>query len=47
MFTMICDELPISKEQLQYKSKHLLKHIIHNYGAFDISTIDGFYPSRY
>ncbi|BAO75447.1 UvrD-helicase domain-containing protein [Winogradskyella sp. PG-2] len=42
MFTMICDELPISKEQLQYKSKHLLKHIIHNYGAFDISTIDGF-----
>tara|TARA_R100001369_G_scaffold8893_3_gene21380 strand:- start:41463 stop:44591 length:3129 start_codon:yes stop_codon:yes gene_type:complete len=42
MFTAICDELSISKEKLHNKSKHLLKHIIHNYGAFDISTIDGF-----
>jgi len=42
MFKAICEESSISKQQLQQKSKHVLKHIIHNYGAFDISTIDGF-----
>ena len=42
MFSAICDELSISHEYLHNKSKHILKHIIHNYGAFDISTIDGF-----
>lgn len=42
MFEAICEELSISKEQLHNKSKHLLKHIIHNYASFDISTIDGF-----
>ncbi|MUU79207.1 UvrD-helicase domain-containing protein [Winogradskyella endarachnes] len=42
MFTAICEELDIKPEILHNKSKHILKHIIHNYGAFDISTIDGF-----
>ncbi|MBO6879394.1 UvrD-helicase domain-containing protein [Winogradskyella sp.] len=42
MFIAICEELSISAENLHNKSKHILKHIIHNYGAFDISTIDGF-----
>ena len=42
MFVEICEELSISSEYLHNKSKHILKHIIHNYGAFDISTIDGF-----
>ncbi|WP_417875412.1 UvrD-helicase domain-containing protein [Winogradskyella sediminis] len=42
MFIAICDELQIAPESLHEKSKHILKHIIHNYGAFDISTIDGF-----
>lgn len=42
MFSAICTELSISPEYLQNKSKKLLKHIMHNYGAFDISTIDGF-----
>ena len=42
MFLQICEELKISETQLQKKSHHILKHIIHNYGAFDISTIDGF-----
>jgi len=42
MFEAICRELSISSEHLHNKSKKLLKHIIHNYGAFDISTIDGF-----
>ncbi|WP_179317242.1 UvrD-helicase domain-containing protein [Winogradskyella undariae] len=42
MFQAICEELKIQPEALQTKSKNVLKHIIHNYGAFDISTIDGF-----
>ena len=42
MFTAICEELSISPKDLHRKSKHILKHIVHNYGAFDISTIDGF-----
>jgi ATP-dependent exoDNAse (exonuclease V) beta subunit len=42
MFTDICAELLLSKNELFTKSKLILKHIIHNYGAFDISTIDGF-----
>ncbi|MEO1031190.1 MAG: UvrD-helicase domain-containing protein [Bacteroidota bacterium] len=42
MFSAICAELSISPEHLHRKSKQILKHIIHNYGAFDISTIDGF-----
>ena len=42
MFEAICDELSISPKSLHNKSKQILKHIIHNYGAFDISTIDGF-----
>ncbi|WP_178991619.1 UvrD-helicase domain-containing protein [Winogradskyella schleiferi] len=42
MFVAICEELDIQPEILHNKSKHILKHIIHNYGAFDISTIDGF-----
>ncbi|WP_179353136.1 UvrD-helicase domain-containing protein [Winogradskyella vidalii] len=42
MFSAICEELKIQPEILHHKSKHILKHIMHNYGAFDISTIDGF-----
>ncbi|MFP4844467.1 UvrD-helicase domain-containing protein [Winogradskyella sp. PE311] len=42
MFTAICNELSISPEFLHSKSKNLLKYIIHNYGAFDVSTVDGF-----
>ncbi|WP_296381840.1 UvrD-helicase domain-containing protein [Winogradskyella sp.] len=42
MFIAICEELSILPNDLHNKSKQVLKHIIHNYGAFDISTIDGF-----
>ncbi|WP_282122826.1 UvrD-helicase domain-containing protein [Algibacter mikhailovii] len=42
MFDAIGKELQISPEHLQKKSKLLLNTIIHNYAAFDISTIDGF-----
>ena len=42
MFSDICKEITIAPEALHTKSKQLLKQIMHNYGAFDISTIDGF-----
>ena len=42
MFISISTELNMAPEMLQSKSKNILKHIIHNYAAFDISTIDGF-----
>ncbi|WP_345006198.1 UvrD-helicase domain-containing protein [Snuella lapsa] len=42
MFNSICDELGIAPYTLHNKSKTLLNTIIHNYAAFDISTIDGF-----
>jgi len=42
MFLSICDELNLHPEQLHKKAITLLESIIHNYAAFDISTIDGF-----
>ena len=42
MFIDICEELSKAPETLINKSKRVLNRIIHNYGAFDISTIDGF-----
>lgn len=42
MFVDICNELEIKPEYLQQKSKQVLKHIIYNYAAFNVSTIDGF-----
>lgn len=42
MFTAICEDLDMKPSTLHNKSKNLLETIIHNYAAFDISTIDGF-----
>ena len=42
MFSAIVEELSIEPEKLHSKSKKLLEIIIHNYAAFDISTIDRF-----
>jgi len=42
MFIEICNELSIQGKALQIKSKIILNSIIHNYAAFDISTIDKF-----
>ncbi|GAA4892582.1 UvrD-helicase domain-containing protein [Flaviramulus aquimarinus] len=42
MFKTICNELEIKPKSLHQKSKKTLNSIIHNYAAFDISTIDGF-----
>ena len=42
MFEAICNELQMTPNVVHEKSKILLDHILHNYAAFDISTIDGF-----
>jgi ATP-dependent exoDNAse (exonuclease V) beta subunit len=42
MFDAICEELSIKPKPLHEKSKRILNRIIHNYAAFDISTIDKF-----
>lgn len=42
MFTLISEELNVPPKQLHEKSKQLLHSILHNYGAFNILTIDGF-----
>ena len=42
MFEAICEELPTTSITLHEKSGRILKEIIYNYAAFDISTIDGF-----
>ncbi|MCF6294712.1 MAG: UvrD-helicase domain-containing protein [Flavobacteriaceae bacterium] len=42
MFDAICEELPIQPKLLHDKSKRILNSIVHNYAAFDISTIDKF-----
>ncbi len=42
LFVEICEELSLSAEQLQKKSKLVLKRILHNYSFFEISTIDKF-----
>ncbi|TGV02265.1 UvrD-helicase domain-containing protein [Flavivirga rizhaonensis] len=42
MFNAICEELQMDPNVLHNKSGKLLNTIIHNYAAFDISTIDGF-----
>ncbi|WP_290700963.1 exodeoxyribonuclease V subunit beta [Lacinutrix sp.] len=42
MFTNIVDDLKLEPEALQKKAKDILNTIMHNYAAFDISTIDGF-----
>ncbi|WP_366185393.1 UvrD-helicase domain-containing protein [Flavobacterium ovatum] len=35
-------ETKLSVIQIKIKAQHIIKHIIHNYAAFDISTIDKF-----
>src|SRR5690606_10705293 len=42
MFTSICKELHMQPVELHKKSGKILHTILHNYAAFDISTIDGF-----
>nr|WP_299339384.1 UvrD-helicase domain-containing protein [Allomuricauda sp.] len=42
LFQDLCLETGSSPEELHRKSRVLLKHILHNYSFFDVSTIDKF-----
>lgn len=42
IFIDICKELNVAPKVIQKKSHTILQAILHNYSAFDISTIDGF-----
>ena len=42
LFSQVVRELQSTPEAVHTKSKHLLSKILHNYAAFDISTIDKF-----
>lgn len=42
IFIDVCKELNVDPEIVQKKAHIILQAIIHNYSAFDISTIDGF-----
>lgn len=42
LMQVLQEELSISAAEIKTKSQEIIKHIIHNYAAFDISTIDKF-----
>ncbi len=42
MFSELSKELKIAPMELKMRSEIVLKHILHNYAAFNVSTIDGF-----
>lgn len=42
LFRELCYDLVITPQQLQQRTKQLLKRILHNYAFFEISTIDKF-----
>lgn len=42
MFSALQKDLNISVEELRERSAKTLEHLLHNYAAFNISTIDGF-----
>lgn len=42
MLEMLIEETGLTSRDIQLKSKQLLTHILHNYGGFEVSTIDSF-----
>ncbi|WP_339648411.1 UvrD-helicase domain-containing protein, partial [uncultured Salegentibacter sp.] len=42
LFKIIAEETGLSEAELKTKAAKILKSIIHNYAAFEVSTIDGF-----
>jgi superfamily I DNA/RNA helicase len=42
LLKIISDETKMPEDKLQEKAQQIIKHLIHNYAAFDISTIDKF-----
>ncbi|TVZ26369.1 ATP-dependent exoDNAse (exonuclease V) beta subunit [Gillisia sp. Hel_I_86] len=42
LLALLIKETNLKKDEIQKRSKRILKNILHNYAAFDISTIDRF-----
>ncbi len=42
LLKLLMEETSLEKSEIQNRSKKILKNILHNYAAFDISTIDRF-----
>ncbi|PRX51533.1 UvrD-helicase domain-containing protein [Salegentibacter salegens] len=42
LFKIIAEEIGLSEAELKTRAAKILKSIIHNYAAFEVSTIDGF-----
>lgn len=42
LLEIVSSETGLSKEEIRSRSRSILKNIIHNYAAFEVSTIDGF-----
>ena len=42
LMKVLSQETDLSSEEIKSKTQHILKSILHNYAAFDISTIDRF-----
>lgn len=42
MLDQLVEETGLKEEEIKKKSERIMKHIIHNYASFDISTIDKF-----
>ena len=42
LLQMLAEETGFTPQEIHLKSKDILKSIIHNYAAFEVSTIDGF-----
>ena len=42
MFNELCKSLHLTPKELQDRSAKTLEYLLHNYAAFNISTIDGF-----
>lgn len=42
MLKDICFELSKTEDEIKSKSKTILKNLLHNYGAFEVTTIDAF-----
>jgi len=42
MLNQLVQETGLKEEEIKKKSERIMKHIIHNYASFDISTIDKF-----
>ncbi|WP_394906624.1 UvrD-helicase domain-containing protein [uncultured Mesonia sp.] len=42
LFDVVAESVHLEPQVIRYKSKAVVNHILHNYAAFEISTIDGF-----